>query len=593
MFESLGRDMRMAHMTQEPKKYVIQSLLQTLGFAVAFTLLILLFRHVLPISIPIISTVPEWSLYVLFSGIIPIAAFFLTIFTPKFRVFSRKNKINLNLPYAVTYMQALSTTLTLYELFRSVYEAKDLYGEVSKECGVIVREVELFGNDIITAIEKAMEMTPSDNFKGLLNDLLLIYRTGGDLHAFFSDKADYYREISKNAMESLMEFLEMIAEIYVTAFVAGPIALIIIIVAQNISGRNVLGNLMPILYIALPLAAMVLIGILLILLPPNNYSIIHKNRDENEFPRSILLNKRRRPNSSFVKKIRFRMDTLKFKYALRHPIITYGSTYVPAIITGIIFAIVGISLWYAGVIEILFPVYTSQVAVCIVIILAILPVSISYEIRNHYVKRYERQLPGLLREISDMRTVGMSLTRAMQMVGDHSKGALATEAKIVSEEVRYGSLLTSSLLRMEERIGLMTVKRAITLLVRASEVTDYIGEILRIATEDQEHYLKMKNKRFNVSFIYLAIIYLSVGIFLFTSYQLNVSFVHSFDALNTAIYTGNSVEQMFIIGIILAFFSGLMAGQLSANTMLSGLKHSIIMLIMNVIVFVFVIGVVT
>ena len=46
---------------------------------------------------------------------------------------------------------------------------------------------------------------------------------------------------------------------------------------------------------------------------------------------------------------------------------------------------------------------------------------------------------------------------------------------------------------------------------------------------------------------------------------------------------------MFIIGIILAFFSGIMAGQMSANTMLSGLKHSIIMLIMTIITFVYLI----
>ncbi len=61
---------------------------------------------------------------------------------------------------------------------------------------------------------------------------------------------------------------------------------------------------------------------------------------------------------------------------------------------------------------------------------------------------------------------------------------------------------------MEERIGLTTVKRAISLLVKASEVTDYIREILSIAVADLEHYLKMKNKRMNVSFVYLAVIYL-------------------------------------------------------------------------------------
>jgi flagellar protein FlaJ len=46
---------------------------------------------------------------------------------------------------------------------------------------------------------------------------------------------------------------------------------------------------------------------------------------------------------------------------------------------------------------------------------------------------------------------------------------------------------------------------------------------------------------------------------------------------------------MFHIGIILAFFSGIMAGQLSSNTILAGLKHSIVMLIMTIITFVYLI----
>lgn len=91
-------------------------------------------------------------------------------------------------------MQALSSTLTLYEIFRGVYEADDLYGEVSKECGLIVRDVEVFGLDLITAMQNVMAVTPSENFKELINDLLLVYRSGGNLTTFFNSKSETYRE---------------------------------------------------------------------------------------------------------------------------------------------------------------------------------------------------------------------------------------------------------------------------------------------------------------------------------------------------------------------------------------------------------------
>ncbi|WP_245618774.1 hypothetical protein [Methanogenium cariaci] len=45
----------------------------------------------------------------------------------------------------------------------------------------------------------------------------------------------------------------MMAEIYVTAFVAGPIAVIIMLVAQNMSGHNQMQSVMPLMYIGLPI----------------------------------------------------------------------------------------------------------------------------------------------------------------------------------------------------------------------------------------------------------------------------------------------------------------------------------------------------
>ena len=141
-------------------------------------------------QLPYIESIPTWALAVFFVGIIPVGTFLFSYFYPKMLASGRKSKIDLDLPYAITYMQALSTTVTLYDIFKGVFESRDLYGEVSKECGLIVRDVEVFGFDLITAIENAKETTPSENFRELLNDLLLVHRSGGDLKAFFQAKSD-------------------------------------------------------------------------------------------------------------------------------------------------------------------------------------------------------------------------------------------------------------------------------------------------------------------------------------------------------------------------------------------------------------------
>ena len=588
MLKALTKDLRAAHLTTPAKKYLLDITVQTLACALLFAVLIFLLDF-LNIQLPYIESIPTWALAVFFVGIIPVGTFLFSYFYPKMLASGRKSKIDLDLPYAITYMQALSTTVTLYDIFKGVFESRDLYGEVSRECGLIVRDVEVFGFDLVTAIENAKETTPSENFRELLNDLLLVHRSGGDLKAFFQAKSDSYREISKNEMDSLLQFLEMIAEIYVTAFVAGPIAIIIMLVAQNLSGQNTLGNFMPLLFIGLPLGAMALIAILYILLPPNNLGITRRKIQDTEFFGDIISTSEEPRDEKFEKQILWKKRILRLKDILRHPMRFFISNYAVAGVLGFLLAVLVCILWGTEFLPQLFPESSLLILICLLIIASLLPLSIAYEIRNRYVVGVEKQLPEFLREISDMRDIGMTLQGAIHMIAGHKTGVLSTEIQVVSEELKYGSSLSGALVRMEERIGLTTVKRAISLLVRASQVTDHIREILGIAVADMEHYLKMKSKRFNVSFVYLAVIYLSFAIFLFAAYEMNVAFISSFSSFNVSFDISGNKQDMFIIGIILAFFSGIMAGQMSANTMLSGLKHSIIMLIMTIITFVYLI----
>ena len=581
----IEHDLRSAHIAIAPDQYMMLTILMTL-LSGLLVLLVGVCLTVFNINLPI--GIPLWVIIAAAVILIPAGIFVCFYYYPSLEASGRKNKIEQDLPYAITYMQALSSTVTLYTIFRNVYDAADLYGEVSRECGLIVRDVELFGEDLLTAIENTVKVTPSENFRELLNDLALVYRSGGNLTNFFNAKAESYRELSRQQMESLLQFLEMIAEIYVTAFVAGPIAIIIMLVAQNLSGTNSIGNMMPLLYIGLPLGAIALIAVLYILLPPDNLGISRREIRDNEFGAGLLAeNTQTSADAEFLKQVNARKKVLRLVNIIRHPIKFFISDYaVPAVFSGI-FAVGVLFLWITGVIGKIFPSYTMEVFVCLLLIAAMIPLMAAYEIRRHYVNNVEKQMPEFLREIADMRDIGMTLQSSIAMISSSKTGILSSEVKVVARELQHGAHLSNALVRMEERIGLVTVKRAISLLVKASEVTDYIREILTIAIADLEHYIKMKSKRFNVSFVYLAIIYLSFGIYLFCAYQMNVAFIASFEGMGVTFDLTQNKGDMFHIGMILAFFSGIMAGQLSGNSILCGLKHSIIMLAATIVVFIF------
>ena len=581
--------LRSAHIQTQVSQYMMASVLFSILPFFAMMMIGVLF-YVFDINLGLIPGVPDIAVLLGGAVLLSLIVFLGMYFYPQLEVSGRKNRIDMDLPYAITYMQALSSTIVLYDIFRSVYEAEDLYGEVSRECGIIVRDVELFGEDLLSAMNYVVTITPSERFKELIGDLILVYRSGGNLTNFFNAKSESYRELARQELEALLQFLEMIAEIYVTAFVAGPIAIIIMLVAQNLSGQNQLDGIIPLLYLGLPLGAIALIFVLYILLPPDNLAISRKEIHDSEFgPDMLEPDANMELDKDFIRKFNNRKQVLKILDIIRHPVRYYISNYNIGIVFGCIAAGLVFFTYYTGSFSQLMPENTTEALICIMLITGMLPVMLAYEIRSRYVRNVEKQLPELLREISDMRDIGMTLQSAITMISSSKNSVLSSEIKIVSDEMKYGSSLSGALVRMEERVGLVSVKRAISLLVKASEVTDAIREILAIAISDLEHYLRMKSKRLNVSFVYLAVIYLSFGIYLYSAYQMNVAFISSFTDFNITLDISSSKASMFHIGIILAFFSGIMAGQLSSNSIYAGLKHSVVLLTATIIMFIYII----
>lgn len=583
--EEFQKSLKAAHIPIPAAEYLLILILGTVLAGMNY-ILIVNFLILLEIEINPISFLPPQTTAVLLFFVLVVGIFLFSYMYPQTIATGRKTKIELELPYAITYMQALSTTMTLFSIFKSVAENKDLYGEVSEECGMIVRDVEYFGDDLLTAMRNLQEYTPSPNFSELLNDLAMVFKTGGSMTDFFASKSAHFRETAMQELENTLKTMEIMAEIYVTAFVAGPIAIMIMIVAQNLSGQSTIDLLEPLMYIGLPIGATAMIFLLYIMMPPDSLSVSKKEVAQAEYTDTNI--EKDNPeiiDDKFLKNLQAKKQAIKIKSILRNPLRYYVSDYQYGLVFGMLLACVVLLLHMNGFIAEIFPDYSFEAFICIMLIAFMLPITFAYEARNWYLKRFESQLPGFLREISDMKDMGMTLQSAIHIIAQSKIGVLTSEVKIASEEIKMGTSVSGALYKLEERIGLVSVKRAISLVIKASEITDHLREILAIAVSDLEHYLKMKNERFGVSFIYVAIIYLSYGIFLYSAYQLNVSFVESFKEFDINFNLAANISEMFHISIILGFFSGIMAGQLSSNNILAGLKHSMVFMAASLVLF--------
>jgi len=218
-----------AHMEIRAGAYLSYVLLSTiLMFLVSF----IIFVSLIFLIFPLVNIVLDVGL-VVFVLLIPVFISVLLcvvlLYRPKSRAKTRKRKIDLNLAYAINFISAMSSAgVTPTEIFKSLSKQK-IYSEVQSESAWIYRDVSLLGFDIITAIKKNIERTPSQKFKEFLQGMVVTVSSGGSLKTYFMNKADQYLWENRNSQKQLIETLGVMAESYVTAAVAGILLLLIVI----------------------------------------------------------------------------------------------------------------------------------------------------------------------------------------------------------------------------------------------------------------------------------------------------------------------------------------------------------------------------
>ncbi|MDD1691027.1 MAG: type II secretion system F family protein [Methanoregula sp.] len=584
----LSRDLCAAHMPVTADRYLRTARINVL-VSLALVAGLFAFVSLTGISFGLFTLVPPalfWAL--LFCGMVPGLWLYLVLY-PGIVARGRKSRIELELPYAVSYMQALSTTMSPFEVIRRIYEERTMFGEVSREFGQVVRDVELFGDDLITAMHNLQHTTPSPLLADFFNDLCIVFESGGSFSAYLATKTEYFHQQARRELDVVLKTMEIMAEVYVSAFVAGPIALIIMIVAQGMTSKGTMSWLLPMMYILIPAGAIVMIWILSLMLPPENLEVSSSKAVEYGTGADVPVQGGLPGDPEFYRYIEAKKRRFRLIDNLRHPLRTYISHYAYGITLGAACSGIAAVLFAWGALGAVFPKNTFEAGICLIIIAFIAPVSLSYECRKWYVNSIEKNIPEFLRELADMKEIGLTLPDAIQRISSAKLGVLSSELSHVTRDVRTGSYVNAALIRMDQRIGLVSVKRAISLLVKAGEITSDLRQIIIIAITDFEHYLKMKRERANTAIVYVMIIYLSFGIYLFTAYQLNGPFMVSFSTYNINFNLEQNVTDMFRIAIILGTFSGIMAGQFSSNSILAGFKHSIVLLTAAIALFVFIV----
>lgn len=160
---------------------------------------------------------------------------------PSQKARSRKQEIEDNLPFALNHLGAIATSgippKSMFELLNSFEE----YGGISREAGEISRRVNVYGEDLTTALKEVAEKSPSDNWAEVLYGIISTVETGGDLKSFIQEKADEAIFEYNQERQKEIEKLTTYASFYTALMIAAPVFLVVVLAIMNLLGGNIAG----------------------------------------------------------------------------------------------------------------------------------------------------------------------------------------------------------------------------------------------------------------------------------------------------------------------------------------------------------------
>ena len=530
---------------------------------------------------------------------------------PRLRASGRTREIAGEMQHVTVLSYALARGgVNALDIFRFVAEEEDTYGEIAVEYGVVVRNVEWMGMDMVSALKEAARTSPSPELRAYFEGLVTIINSGADPKDYFRNQAERQMSNAEVNLERDLEQAGLLAEVYVSGLLVLPLLLIVVM-----SGLAPLGGgqeqFIPLIIFAfIPVGTALYLLMLEMMLPPEDLAVPkHRKQARVDFGLDSLPAdqpllpppwKHSGPSYASMEEdakagrgLRFRLFVENLRWRMREQ----GKEFVDKMVgnpmdamafsaaLGLILAVGG--GWYA---------YqqgysTSELAVIITgMIVAVgalvaLPVSVFHEMRVKRARRVQKALPSTLSDLAGFNERGIGLLQSFQILGRAARGPLADELRAVGRDVEWNGNLMGALRRLRTRVATMKMTKLTILLERASQATGNLKDVLDIAARDAAKTENIKERQHQSMLSYVVVIYIVFAVFIYVVYMVANLFYGpegfgsggSGQGLSNALGAETAKVLFTQAVVILGIGCGFVAGRLGEGHILSGLKHAAIM----------------
>jgi flagellar protein FlaJ len=513
----------------------------------------------------------------------------------------RARKLDVLFPSTVSYMYALAHGgLDPVEIVHRTARSEESYGEQAREMQLIINEMEFGGQDFVTAVGNAAELTPCETTADFLNDMVGVLESGGDFEAFLDEYRRENVEKHTSEQESYLEQIGLFAELYVTTLVAGPLFVIVLLLVIGVLGAETVDAVYLLVYLGLPLGTAVAV---LALDQLNAPFVTTTNSTETTTEQAV-------PDDDQAQAYAKRKRRYQLRQRLNNPLERFVRQPTSSLVLSVPVALVVVGgLAATGLARPTAEGFRSRPLVATVLFGVVPfvviggPLAVFYELRQRYINRVRERFPDVLSSIARANQSGISTANAIKMEHQRAEGVLEDELGRLYSDIKWFNDPSEAFRRLADRSRIDMTRRTMQLLAEANEASGNLQRTLSVAAEQARFRRQFAAARSREVASHVAVAVISFLVFLGIIVLLQQFYlVRVIEAgAETASTDGEAVPELAASlqnidadGFRLAFLHsvviqgaciGFVAGKLSYGTVLAGVKYSIGMVLVAIAVF--------
>jgi flagellar protein FlaJ len=482
--------------------------------------------------------------FLMFLVPMPIYVMIGFMLAPMSKASERASALEREMPFAATYITVMASGgIPPYMSFKRLTNV-ELLPSTRKESRSLIRDVEIFGVDPLSALEKSAKYNPLDIFRDFVSGYASTVIIGGDVIHFLETKAQEIFKSGSMRVKAAAERMGMLLESFIIVMVLMSLCFYILFSVESIysTGLDMTSGVIMYTYVFTPLLSIVFLY------------LAHGMQ-----PKSPLSENR--------------------------PYKVYALSSAIAIL--ILMLLTGFFGFVKTPLQFLANLVDLPIAVAITLIVSVVPPAIVHQKIAGRKKSMERGISNFLRDLTETRKTGLSPEACIKNLSNRDYGAFSKELKKMSSDIGWGIPMRNVIMAFVKKTKSWMSQIVMFLLLEAVDVgggtISMIESLARFnnMTQEVEKEKQMSVRPYMIMPYFGAILLVSTTLMtlLFTTNTIamggdTVSATANTDMLSL-IFTVSVITHCYLIGLV--------CGKISEESLAAGFKHSALLVLIAIV----------